>query len=666
MRTRTAVGGLRFVALAATSNVALFSTAAHAQQPVSTTELPAVVVSPPPPKPAPATAPASSGVSTIPKDVALSPTAVLTPTNEVASSVTIVTSKDLELQQRRTVPDALQSVPGLNVVQAGSAGGQTSVFMRGTNSNHVKVFIDGIEVSDPSNPNGSFDFGHLTTADIERIEVLRGPQSGLYGSDALGGVISIVTKQGEGPPKITGYVEGGSFGTFNQALGVSGSEGRFNYSFNVSHLRSMDTPVTPPELLLPGEPRFSNAYDNLTYSTKLGVDVTRNFSLNWTARYTDATLKFTGDDFTIPPFTGVPAASQSTQTVQQFFTRGEAVWSPFGEGFKSFVSLAYTDHINKTLDPINGPSSNDGDRIKTDWRGLLTFAPGQTVLVGVENQIERLNTDTTSAQETNQAGYVELQSKMAPGLFLAANARYDDNETFGGHATWRVAPSYVLPWTDTKLKASIGTGFKAPTLNQRFVDFPSFGFFGNPNLLPEQSLGWDVGFEQPFLNDRIRVGVTYFHNDIKDLIQANFTTYENVGRATTSGYETFAAWTITDKLRVRADYTYTEAIDDITGMELLRRPKNKIGFTTAWVPFDPITLSGTVIYVGERLDIPREGGADVVAPAYTLVNLAGEYKLDSRVALFGRVDNLLNEHYQDPTGFLRPGLGVFGGVRFSN
>ena len=186
------------------------------------------------------------------------------------------------------MPDALSTVPGLNVVQTGGPGGQTSVFMRGTNSNHVKVLIDGIDVSDPSTPGGAFDYAHLLTGDVERIEVLRGPQSGLYGSDAIGGVISITTKKGEGPPKVTSSLEAGSFGTFNQTASLSGSQGRFNYSFNVLHLRSTDSYVTPPNILAPGETLNKDSYDNRTYSSRLGVDLTDNLTANFVGRYSDA------------------------------------------------------------------------------------------------------------------------------------------------------------------------------------------------------------------------------------------------------------------------------------------------------------------------------------------------------------------------------------------
>src|ERR1700687_5770007 len=196
--------------------------------------------------------------------IVVSPTATETPINQIASSVTVITAKDMERDQRRTVPDALSTVTGLNVVQSGGPGGLTSVFTRGTNANHTKVLIDGIDVSDPSNPGRGFDLGQLLTSDIQQIEVLRGPQSGLYGADALGGVISIITKKGEGPPRATGMIEGGSFGTFNQTAALSGAQDRINYAFNVAHFRATDVPVTPLELVPPGPKAVGNTYDNMT------------------------------------------------------------------------------------------------------------------------------------------------------------------------------------------------------------------------------------------------------------------------------------------------------------------------------------------------------------------------------------------------------------------
>ena len=606
--------------------------------------------------------------------VVVSPTATETPIDQIASSVTVITAKDMERDQRRTAPDALATVPGLNVVQSGGPGALTSVFTRGTNANHTKVLIDGIDVSDPGNPARVFDLGQLLTYDIQQIEVLRGPQSGLYGADALGGVISIITKKGEGPPRTTGLIEGGSFGTFNQTAALSGSQDRINYAFNVAHLRATDVPVTPLELLPRGQKAIGNNYDNMSYSTKLGADVSENLTLNAVARYTDATLRFTGDTFDPVTFTSFPAAAQSTQTVHQLFTRGEAIWSVFDGRIKNYFGVNYTNHWNYNISPGDvAPTITTGDRVKYDWHAVTQLAPYHTVIVGAEHETETLQTSTVSAANVNKAAYVELQSQFAKRLFLVENVRQDDNDRFGQHPTFRLAPALIVPITETKLKGSYGTGFKAPTLNQLFVNFPAFFFFANPNLKPEESVGYDVGFEQPLLNDRIRFGSTYFHNDITNLIQAVFdpatftSTNTNIGRAKTEGTENFVSVAVTDRIRFRADYTFTRTVDAITGLELLRRPKEKWSTNVVWNPIDPLTLSATVLHTGSFIDVSRDFSIlRLLAPAYTVVNVAADYVINDQVKVFGRVDNLFNVHYQNPPGFMQPGLGVFGGIRIAN
>ena len=251
--------------------------------------------------------------------VVITATRIPTPQLELASSVTVVTAEQIEARQERTFADVLKDIPGLNVVQTGGPGGVTSVFMRGTNSNHTKVLIDGIDVGDPSNATGAYDFGQLLTQDIERVEVLRGPQSGLYGSDAIGGVINVITKAGSGPLKASALLEGGSFDTFNQAGGVSGSQDAFHYAANVAHFHSGSTPVTPLDLLQPGETRNNDYYDNFTASTKLGFDVTQDFDLGLVARYTNTHLRTTGDTFDPVTFASFPAPEQTAATSDQYY-----------------------------------------------------------------------------------------------------------------------------------------------------------------------------------------------------------------------------------------------------------------------------------------------------------------------------------------------------------
>jgi len=602
------------------------------------------------------------------EQVVVSATRIETPIDQIGSSVTVVTDEEIEKHQERTLPDVLRTVPGLNVVETGGPGGKTSVFMRGSNSNHTKVLIDGVDANDPSQ-DGVFDFGQVLTADLARVEVLRGPQSSLYGSDALGGVVNLVTKKGEGPPRLTGMLEGGAFDTFNQSANVSGSTSRFNYRFSVAHFLADDTPVTPLDLLPPGRKRNNDSYENTTLSTKLGLDLTKTFDVDAVARYTDSTLFFTSDDFSV--FPSVPAAKQSEQDAQQVFTRGQAHFGLFDSHFDNTVGLGYTYYRTEIQAPDTGfgtppPNINNGDRIKSDWLGKITLADNQIVLLGVEYQDDRLLDSPISVDNGNLAGFGELQSEILHNLFAAASARYDANDRFGGKATWRIAPAYLVPLIGTKLKANYGTGFKAPSLTQLFVDFPAFNFFANPNLKPEESEGYEFGLEQPLFDERLRFGATYFHNEITNLINVNatFTSLENVGRATTEGVEAFVALLLSDQFEARADYTYTDAKDDMTGLELLRRPRHRGSLTAAWRPFDRLTMSTTMLYVGSRVDgnrsfsIPR-----LTANPYFVVNLAVQYYVGKGVTLFARADNLFDERYEDPVGFQRPGFGFYAGLR---
>jgi vitamin B12 transporter len=672
--------------------------AQDAQQPV---QLPVISVTNAPPA-----QPSNQGST---QATVVSPTTVVTPSEQSASSVTVITADDIAAQQRLTVPDALAAVPGLNVVQSGGPGSQTSVFIRGTNSNQIKVLIDGIDVSDPSNPNGSFDFGQLLTGDIARIEILRGPQSGLYGSDAIGGVISITTKSGSGPPKVTLSAEGGSFGTTNERASLSGSQANFNYVFNVQHFQSASTPVTPAYDLAPGEQRNNDFYDNWTYSTKLGYNLSNNLAVNVVGRYTASKLNFTNDDF----FDFFPLSFaepiQSTQLDHQFYGRGEVVWSPVA-GFTNFFAVNYTNAWTWNHDPnmdtglvspaVLPPFINLGTRLKFDYRGELQVAPGQLLLFGAEDQNETLRTNssssfdstftnetffTTNAERRNDAGWLELQNQLTQQFYLVSNVRYDANEDFGDHTTFRIAPVYLVPITGTKLLASYGTGFKAPSLEDLYVNFLP-GFVANPNLKPEESAGWDVGFEQPIANNSFRFGSTYFRNDIRDLIATvesttpGVLTLGNINTASTFGFENFAAWQVNSRLSLRADYTYTVAKADSTpgctsppcaGQQLLRRPKNKASLTANWQVTDRLSFSSTLLYVGPWWDLSRQTeppngfNAYIKAPGYTTVNLAANYALRDDVTLFARIDNLLNKQYEDPSGFMRPGFGIYGGIRLT-
>ena len=586
-----------------------------------------------------AAADASSSVSLPP--LVVTPTRLPTPENEVGSSITVISEEEIQRKQERTLPDALKDVPGLNVVQTGGPGGVTSVFIRGANSNQTKVFIDGIDATNPA--TGTFNFEHILTWDIERVEVVRGPQSGLYGADAIGGVINIITKKGSGPAQFAGSLEGGSFGTLNQNARMSGSLERFNYYLDFAHYHTSDIQVTPPDLIPMGRLVQGDSYDNKTFSGRFGADLADNFDLGLAIRYIGTSLNFTGDDFL------GPEALKSNERDQQLFTRGTAHLVSLDGMFDQTLGFSYTKFFQRDLDPNFSPpepSFFNGDRIKADWQGDIKLTPGQVLTLRAEHQ--RYEISTPSAAITDDAGMIQLQSSFGERLFNAASVRYDSYDTFGSKTTFRVAPALLIPETDSRLKGSVGTGFKAPTLAELFQNFPSFNFFGNPNLKPETSIGYDLGFEQAVLEKRVRLGATYFHNNIDNLITINdtSTSFVNVGKATTYGVESFVAFTPWEPLTLRADYTYLMAKNDILDQQLLRRPKNKASLDAAW-------------------HVTEAAVTGLTANGYALVNLAGSYDLGNGVSAYARIDNLLDRRYQSPTGFLRPGLGVFAGLRLA-
>ncbi len=618
-------------------------------------------------------------------------TATLTPTpiDKVGSSITLITADQIEAHQWRTLPDALETTPGLNIVQTGGPGGQTSVFIRGANSNHTEVIIDGIDVNDPSQ-NGAYDFGQGLTAGVEKIEVLRGPESSLYGADALGGVINIVTPDGEGRPSLTLSAEGGSFATDDETAGLSGSTGGFHYALNLAHFRSGETPVTPPGLLAPGEAAIGDRYDNVTVQAKLAYDFARDVRAGLVVRWVDTTYRSTGENFDLFPLPPVPDAAQTSQWERQVFTRANVDFPVFAGALQNSIGAAYANFHTTIQSPDDGfglpaPTIDNADRLKFDWLGRIALDRNNALLLGVDDTVDRLIDSPVSAIENRTGGFAELLAKPAPGLSLAASARYDSDDRYGGYATWRFAPAYTVSATGTLLKGSVGTGFKSPTLSELFVSFPEFDFFANPDLKPERSFGYDLGFEQPLWRGRVRLGATWFHNDIRNLIEgepisacpnpptppsgvqfdAFSEAYCNIGRATTYGVESFVSLSVTSTLDLRGDYTWLIARDDVAQAELLRRPKTKASVTADWRPVPRLRLAASLVYVGAWVDFDRSGSAELMASPYATVNLSGDYGLGHGVTLFARVDNLFDRRYEDPVGFDKPGIGAYGGLRLS-
>ena len=611
-------------------------------------------------------------VNTTP-EVVVSANRLPTPADEVASSFSVITGEQIEQHQDRSLPDALRDLPGLYIAESGGPGHSSRLFMRGTESRHTLVLIDGIEVQDPSSPDGAFEFQHLLVGDLSRVEVLRGPQSTLYGASAIGGVVDIVTRPGSGPAKVAFTAEGGSFDTLNQTARVSGSSGRFNYAFDAQHYYTGGVDITPKRLRPVGSVREADGYDNETLSTKLGAEVTDNFGLSLVGRYINSRADTDVN----------PEDPNSLERQQQFYGRVQGNLSLFDGRFEQKLGLNYTRYDRVDTDRADGFSNSNSDehdlgtRVKADWQGDVYVTDTQVITGGLESKREAADTASnfssgfasqTSNSTSTNSGYLQLKSSFFDRLYNTIGIRLDHNDRFGSETTWRLAPALLIHETGTKLKATYGTGFWAPTLfelfgTSQFLGFPIFQ--GNPNLQPEESKGWDAGFEETLWQKRISFGSTYFHNEITNLIAFNdsFTSEINKPSARTYGFESFVAVKPIDGVTLRFDHTFTIAKDGETGGELLRRPKHKAALSGDWQATDKLAFSASLLYIGERVDVDPVSFVNTRVGGYTVVNVAAGYVVNDTWKLFGRIDNLLNKSYDDPDGFQRPGFGAFVGAK---
>ena len=592
------------------------------------------------------------------------------PLHQVAGSVTLIEREEIERRGWRTLSDALHEVPGLHPVQSGGTGTITSFFIRGLNSNHTLILLDGFEISDPSLGN-VFDGAHLLMENVERIEVLRGPQSTLYGSEALGGVINVITRRGDdGRPRASFWGELGAHGTAQQAVAIRGARG--SMSFSTLHTRGF----TAFDEDLGGHER--DGYDNTTISGRANLDLGDRASLEVSGRFIDTDLEFDRvlDD------------ERSRGSTRQLLLGAQLAIDTIPNRWAQRVRVSLADHDNKngaepsSVSATDAKSTADGHRLNVEWLHDLYLVAGHVTTLGLSSENESISSRTanlspffsfrsrTHARAATRAVFLQDQFSARDRLFGTVGVRLDRHEEFGSHPTYRVTAAYVHPPTSTKFRGSVGTAFKAPTLTDLFGEsLFSFGgfdslFVGNPDLDPEKSFGFEVGVDQPLLDGRLRLGTTYFHNRIRDLITstADFSTLENISKAKTDGFESYVSFSLEPWFDLKVDHTYTSAENTRTGEELLRRPSHKLAARLELRPVPEGTLSLSVVYTGHRKDIDASSFQRKSLPGYTVVNLSASYRLSERWRLFGRIENLFDRDYADPDGFQSRPFGGYVGL----
>lgn len=597
-------------------------------------------------------------------DIVVTPTKTPLSFSQVGASVTVIDRADLEIRRTRLVTDILREVPGLAVNQAAQTGSLTQVRIRGAEANHTLVLIDGVEASDPQ--TNEFDFGQLLSADIERIEILRGPQSMLYGADASAGVISITTRRGRGAPKLDGSIEGGSYRTYNARTNLSGSIDRLDYNLSLAKLSTAGVEVTRQS-----EGGHENdQYQNETLSFKLGADLIRDLGpvdgleVIVSGRRTWSEGQADNQDFAV---TGLAFDDDRPFENMQSFGHVDADLSLLDGRWRNALGFGYTAHRNE----FEGAQHRfaDTDKWRLDFQ--TDVIPIEPVTLSVGYDLERNWDNRTGIQNAtiHARGYWgQVQIDLFDRLHLTGGYRHDNNSFFGTANTYRFTAAYSHLETGTKLRAGVGTGFSPPSFSEIFFT-PSPFFVANPNLQPEEIFSWEVGVDQSFWDERAIVGLTWFRNDIENLIAFDGTvfpfTLNNLASSRSFGIEAFGTVRPTDRLSLNLSYTFTDS-EDSTGQALIRRPRHLASVTGVWQFLPEAEATVSVIYNGAVQDaFFGAGGGRRILDDYTLVNLGLNYDIEAEplaLTLFGRVENILDDRHEQVFGFESGGIAAFAGL----
>jgi vitamin B12 transporter len=576
------------------------------------------------------------------------------PPEQVASAISVITREELDERQVRYVSDALRAVPGLAVNRAGSFGGLTQVRIRGAEGNHTLVLIDGIEMNDPS--FSEYDFGNLLVGDIERIEVLRGPQSVLYGSEAIGGVINILTRQAEAGFEATGRFELGGQRTKSGSLEIRGASELSWFTLNGQGTWTNGAYHAD---------RDNGHYDEdgfreYSVAARLGFTPTEAFELDSSFRLTRSRVGVDGFDF----ISGLPADADQKTYVDQFYGIVNARFGLLEGRLETRFSGALTDskRDNDGFDASGFPvdTTSDGQRIKLEFQTDVEINEHNQLVLGAESEREKADNGNTVDDHVWTAGYfAEYQLAVRERLFLTTGVRIDDHQRFGTQPTYRLTAAYRIPATGTKLKATWGTGFSSPTMDDLFFNSPFF--VGNPDLDPERSKGWDVGIEQALFDERLNLELTYFENRVKDLIALDTSvfpwTVTNVNKSRTRGVELGLMARPLENLDLSAAYTFTWTHSDETHDRLLRRPPHIGSLVLNYRPLERANVNLGVYYNGRQDDWPQTTLRD-----YVLVNLGLSWEASAKLTLFGRVENLFDDDYEEVNGFGSAGRTAYAGL----
>ncbi|MFA7289561.1 MAG: TonB-dependent receptor [Melioribacteraceae bacterium] len=599
-----------------------------------------------------------------------------TPYYAVGSSLTVIKPSDY-ISKSDNIVDLLREVPGLSIVESGGKGKLASIFVRGSNSNHVLVFIDGTKMNDPAAANNVFDFSSLSSFDIERIEIIRGPQSTLYGADAMAGVINVITKKGSDISKTKFSGEGGSNSYYNGNVSTNGSTYGLKYFAGFSKTQTDGISSSSEKY---GNTEIDKFMRN-SFSSNLYYDFLENYSVggSYKVTKTESGLDQDGMNGDDPNYT--------YENQEQVIT-GKLTGIFFKSRLNSHLGVSFVRKISNTVDlvdPIRPVTSSENytkaGRLKFELINNFTLNEEHLFTFGIETEEETANTHYISnsmwgpyessfpKQKNRTTGfYVQEQATLFSSLYVSAGVRYDDNKKFGKVTTYRIAPAYFIHETNTKIKGSFGTGFKSPSLYYLFDPM-----YGNPDLKPEKSTGWDLGFEQYFINGNISFGATYFSINFKNMFgyDSGLKTV-NIAEAESKGVEILTSVNLLDVIKLNINYTYTQTKDNYIlsedyGQELLRRPKHSAFASLTYMIIPKLDVNLSARFTGKRWDKDFNvyPATRVELPDYTVFNFGVSYQIIDQISVNARVENMFDKYYEEVLYYGTYGRTFYAGINFN-
>lgn len=613
------------------------------------------------------------------QDVVISATKTPVPVSHVTNAVEVISGDELERNKTKTVIDALRLGQSIFAFSSGGPGTLANVRIRGAETKHTLVVVDGTIVNSPT--DGAFNFANLTAENIDRIEILRGAQSMLWGSDAIGGVINIITKKGTGKPTASGFVEYGSFATVREGLSATGVKGPVDVALTLSR---WDTSSFSAVDYRRGAAE-RDGFHNWQASGKLGFTLPKDGRLDLALRWWNSDVG--GDSAFSNTRLDVFGSKTTTRTLILSGTYDQPItpwWSQkltFARNNERQIFLSGTLQRDLVTGAMSVPFPADSDlnivNQRFEWQQNLQVLKPLLVTVGYQFRQEQgdaagfFGAAQPNRLITSNAGFAQAQFSWQDRLFLTAGVRQDEYNVFKSATTYRATGGYLFPEIGTKVRASYGTGFRTPTLNDLF-----FQGSDNPNLKPEKSQSFDVGIDQSLLDGKVQLTAGYFWNRFRDLIQ--FQTVPslvcppstfgfcplNVALAKTQGWEFGFKAQVLKGLELRGQYSMTLTRDLVTSRRLPRRPLDQATVGVTYQPIEPVRVNLDYRFAGARNNDAVNSPAQRQG-SFGVVNVSASYDVTKQWQLFGRIDNVLNQQYEEILFFGTPIRSLFGGVKFT-